>query len=618
MGITDEIKARIPILDFVARSVQLQRAGRSYKACCPFHNEKTPSFVVNPDWGSWHCFGACNEGGDIFSFLMKKEHIEFREALQILAKEAGIALNSSHSFVDYSRLYESNRKAEEFYRVQLLGSAKARLYLQQRGITQAVANEFGLGYAPDSWTQLRDHLTQQGFSLQEMINAGLVRTNSAGNSQYDFFRDRLMIPIADEKGQTIGFGGRAFGDDKPKYLNTADTPIFHKSTVIYGFHRAKDHMRKSDSVVIMEGYMDVIAAHQFGFFNSVACMGTALSKDQIHRLRRQARNFDFAMDSDQAGQLAVIRGLNQVRQTQQEQDDPKYVNGKVQLGVGHPSRLWVIGLPDNKDPDDIIRQDMSQWQSLLASAKPLIEYYIDLVCTRTDIQSAEGKAYLVKEIAPLIAELSDEVERSHYSLHLSKLTNTPDQVIENQVRHIIDATPVKAAPVRAPLAWEHQVETYILAIFFSRPDVFSWFSRTCTFLRIAPYSGNDIGDSQNKELFSLFCKKIALGNTTEINGEDLFLVEYRQYIAALPAMTEARIKETVFRSIVQLRKKRLTTISEWISQYAAEATALGQQEHRIEYERQLLGNRNAIYALDKALGKAVKHGLFSAGSSKSV
>ena len=320
MSVTDEIKARIDAVDFISRYLPLQRAGRSFKACCPFHQERTPSFVVFPDSGTWRCFGACSTGGDIFSFLMQKENMDFREALQVLAQETGVQLPEETDKGDSRErdlLYELNDRAALFFRNQLHRSQEgqaARDYLQRRGINAQVAAQFQLGFAADGWDALRDHLVEAGYSPDALHRADLVKHNLEHDSFYDSFRNRLIVPIHDRQGRVIGFGGRVLDDSLPKYLNTAETVLFHKSHVVYGLDRAYRAIRQADSVVIVEGYMDVIAAHQYGFENVVACLGTALTEEQLRQLHRYTDNFILALDADAAGQQATLRGLNQARQ----------------------------------------------------------------------------------------------------------------------------------------------------------------------------------------------------------------------------------------------------------------------------------------------------------------
>jgi len=441
MSVIDDVKARIDIVDLVSRYVPLKRAGRSYKACCPFHEERTPSFVVTPDRGTWYCFGACGEGGDIFSFMMKKENVDFRDALQLLAKEAGVELvkpDEDDEGKERETLYDVNAQAAHFFRNLLHRgptAQAARGYLQKRGINAAVAESFQLGFAPESWDNLRDHLVAQGYDLALQHKAGLLKYNEERDSYYDAFRNRLMIPICDRQGRIIGFGGRVLDDSVPKYLNTAETPLFHKSSVIYGFDKAYRAIRDADSVVIVEGYMDVIAAQQFGFANVVACMGTAITEEQLRQLQRYTNNFVLALDADNAGQQATIRGLNQARQALQRVSKPVIgPNGRVRLEERLAADLRIVAVPAGQDPDDIVRQDADLWRELVQKAQPLVDFYISVITAQTDLESVQGKGQAVAELAPLIAELGDEIERQHYVQLLSRLVQIDEQTIAHRVQ----------------------------------------------------------------------------------------------------------------------------------------------------------------------------------------
>ena len=441
MSVTDEIKARIDAVDFISRYLPLQRAGRSFKACCPFHQERTPSFVVFPDSGMWRCFGACSTGGDIFSFLMQKENMDFREALQVLAQETGVQLPEETDKGDTRErdlLYELNDKAALFFRNQLHRSQEgqaARDYLQRRGINAQVAAQFQLGFAADGWDALRDHLVEAGYSPDALHRADLVKHNLEHDSFYDSFRNRLIVPIHDRQGRVIGFGGRVLDDSLPKYLNTAETALFHKSHVVYGLDRAYKAIRQADSVVIVEGYMDVIAAHQYGFENVVACLGTALTEEQLRQLHRYTDNFILALDADTAGQQATLRGLNQARQALKRKAKP-VLNATGRMHVEHrlSANLRITTLPEGRDPDDIIRQNADAWQELINTATPLVDYYFGIVANQYDLDSARGKGEAVAELTPLIAELGDEAELQHYIQRLSRLVRIEERTIEQRVK----------------------------------------------------------------------------------------------------------------------------------------------------------------------------------------
>jgi DNA primase catalytic core len=360
MNPVEEIKQRVDIVDVISESVSLQKSGRNYRALCPFHAEKAPSFFVFPDRGTWHCFGGCATGGDVFAFVMKKENLDFSGALRVLAERAGISLGRKTGAAEETekdRLRQANEAAALFFQHALLNTqagAAALNYLTLRGIDRQTAEAFQLGYAPDSWDALREHLKGRGFSEDELLKAGLLVEGEKG--AYDRFRQRATIPIRDERGRAVGFGSRSLPSESvdaepegPKYLNTPQTPIFDKGAILFGLDRAAEHIRRSDLAVIVEGYMDVIAAHQHGNLNVVASMGTALTERQLGLLRRLTENIVLAFDPDTAGQAASERG------------------DLVAQRMG--AQIRVMKLPKGRDPDDIIRADPDAWRRFVVEAE---------------------------------------------------------------------------------------------------------------------------------------------------------------------------------------------------------------------------------------------------------
>jgi DNA primase len=323
MSIIEEIKSKLDIVDIISETVTLKKAGKNYTGFCPFHpNTKTPSFVVFPETQSWRCFGACADGGDALSFVMKREGYDFREALEALAKRAGIQLQSVITQPDgqdqqRQKLIELNAAAAAYFHRLLTSSpagAKVRDYLAQRQLTAETIATFQLGYALDEWDALKKVFMERGYSPEDLLAAGLIVARDDGSPGYDRFRNRLIIPIRSPKGEVIGFGARALeANQLPKYLNSPQTLLFDKSTTVYGLDLARQTIRQDDQVVIVEGYMDVIQAHQQGAKNVVAQMGTALTEAQLKLLKRLTRNFVLALDADAAGNAATLRGINTAR-----------------------------------------------------------------------------------------------------------------------------------------------------------------------------------------------------------------------------------------------------------------------------------------------------------------
>lgn len=422
MNDVEEVKARLDIAEIVGQSVQLQKAGRSLKGLCPFHAEKTPSFIVTPDRQTWHCFGACGTGGDVISFVMKRDGLDFAEALKVLAERAGVKLQQRRRSDDddskHARLYEANEAAGRWFRRLLLESdaaAEARAYVERRGIDDATSEAFGLGHSLDSWDSLRDHLRDHGFKDDELIAAGLVVEGE--RSPYDRFRNRLVYPIWDAKGRTVGFGARALDDSLPKYLNTTQTPIFDKGSLLYAYDKARQAIRDEGRAVVVEGYMDVIAAHQHGFKNVVASMGTALTERQVRTLKRSAPEVVLALDADAAGTEAAIRGHDVVRQSAGDDEGVAPVmswRGLVRYQSSVSIELKVAVLPEGLDPDDVIRGNADDWRALVEAARPVLDYRLDAATERHDLELPKGRSELVQEFLPLVAAVTDPVVRAHY------------------------------------------------------------------------------------------------------------------------------------------------------------------------------------------------------------
>lgn len=376
MSVTDEIKTRIDLVSYVQRHVPgLKKAGRNHKACCPFHNEKTPSFIVNPERQTWHCFGACSEGGDLFTFAQKIHGWDFKEALRELAAEAGIPLRAQTT----QQKSENERRdalrglvhaAADLLqdRLQTGDAATVRRYLREaRGLNDETIQVFQLGYAPDSWDWLLHSLRRLGYSDEDIVEVGLA-VRSENGRVYDRFRNRLMIPIRDERGRVIGFGGRALGPDEgAKYINSPQSALFDKSGLLFGLDMGKRAIRESGTAVIVEGYLDVIQAHQAGYLNVVAQMGTAMTEKQIGLVApRFASKIVLALDADEAGQNAARRSLEVARQALSRD-----YAGRLSVD------LRILQVPAGKDPDDFLRQSPAAWDALVAGAQTVADYVID-------------------------------------------------------------------------------------------------------------------------------------------------------------------------------------------------------------------------------------------------
>ncbi len=435
MNEIEEIKARLDIVDVVGQYVQLQKAGRSFKAPCPFHNERTPSFIVSPDRQSWHCFGACGTGGDVISFVMKKEGLEFPDVLKMLAERTGVKLRERHVSEEEDRqrqrLYAANETAAQWYRQLLLDGDVGRVaaeYVERRGVDAATADAFLLGYSSPAWEAAWEYLRDRGFSDAVLLAAGLLVEGESG--LHDRFRGRLMFPIRDAKGRVIGFGARALDDSLPKYLNTAQTAIFDKGSVLYALDRAQAGIRSEGQAVIVEGYMDAVAAHQYGFCNVVASMGTALTERQVRLLKRLTTEVVLALDADTAGSEAAIRGHDVVRESVGESDAAVPVvswRGLVSYQQAVAVELRVAVLPKNRDPDDVIRADPNAWREFINGAAPVLDYRLEASATAHDLSTARGRSQLAQEFLPLLTAVTDPVVRAHYLQRLARLSGTSER-----------------------------------------------------------------------------------------------------------------------------------------------------------------------------------------------
>jgi DNA primase len=431
MSVTDEIKDRIDIVDLVSESVEMRRAGRNFTGFCPFHhNVNTPSFVVFPDTQTWKCFGECDEGGDVFNFVMKKEGWDFAEALRNLADRAGIVLKpltpeAMEEQEEGERLRSLLEEAVIFYRHNLINTEAGKIaqaYLDRRGISGETAEAFGLGFAPKSWEVALQHFQSKGYTNTEIRDAGLVTEKEEGG-MYDRFRHRLMIPIRNQNGKMAGFGARVLDpDDVPKYLNSPQTQTFDKSRLLYGLDTARKNIRELDQAVIVEGYMGVIGPYQHGYRNIVAQMGTALTEYQLRILKKYTGKFILALDSDDAGQKATLRGLEVAREALDRTQEIGFdARGLLQHEDRLKADIRVLTLPPGMDPDDVTHADPDQWKQLLKDAKPVVAHVMATLAMDQDLNDPKVKSDIATQILPLIDDLPNPIERDAYIQRLSRL-----------------------------------------------------------------------------------------------------------------------------------------------------------------------------------------------------
>jgi DNA primase len=439
MSVTDEIKDRVDIVDLVSESVELRRAGKNYTGFCPFHhNVNTPAFVVFPDTQTWKCFGECDEGGDIFSFTMKKEGWEFSEALRHLADRAGVVLKpltpeAQEEKEENERLRGLLEEAVVYYHHHLLhtnAGKTAAAYLEKRGLSPETIKVFGLGYAPNSWDGTLTYFQDKDYTVEELREVGLVTEREEGGV-YDRFRHRLMIPIRDRSGKMAGFGARILNpDDVPKYLNSPQTRLFDKGKLLFGLDLARKSIRELDEAVIVEGYMGVVGPYQYGFDNIVAQMGTALNEYQLGILKRYTSRFVIAMDSDAAGQKATLRGLEIAREALDRTPEPVFdARGLLHQEGRLKADIRVLTLPEGMDPDDVVNENPENWQELVKCAQPVVMHVMDALSSNQNLDDPKTKSSIASQVLPLIDDIPDAIERDSYLQRLSRLLEINERTL---------------------------------------------------------------------------------------------------------------------------------------------------------------------------------------------
>ena len=489
MSDLDAIRDRVEIVDLVSETVQLQRAGRTYKGRCPFHNERTPSFVVSPERRNWHCFGACATGGDIFSFVMRRDNVGFGEAVRLLAVRAGVPLDGPASRPDpvTPRLIQANAAAATYFHNLLLNSpqaAHARTYAENRGLTSDAIRDFEIGYAADAWEMLGGWLREQHFETDELLEVGLLIQGERG--VHDRFRGRLMFPIRDAGGRVVGFGARALGDAMPKYLNSPQSRVFDKGALLYGLDHAADAIRRDGRAVLVEGYLDAIAAHQYGYKNVVATLGTALSERHVTLLRRYTRSVVLALDADEAGVDAALRGEQIIREAESDE------GGEVTIDVGRGWRslirvqsraavdVRIFRVPEGKDPDEAIRAHPESWPAWVAAAAPPFEFRLQVELARLDRSSPAERLALLDRMAPLLASVEDRTLQAHYLVKLADTLAVDEEVVRARLYTLAPASGrATAAVMREPVQQQRRLaatpgsraEQFALALLARFPEL---------------------------------------------------------------------------------------------------------------------------------------------------
>lgn len=590
MNNIDEIKSRLDIVDIVSESVKLKRSGKNYTGFCPFHaNTRTPAFVVFPESGTWRCFGECNEGGDIFRFVMKKEGWDFKEALENLAERAGVKLEPlTPQKVEANERETQLRKLMEdaviFYRYQLTQSEagqQARDYLVKRGIKPETAESWGLGYAPQSWDATLNYFMKKGYPEKDILDVGLLSERDSGG-YYDRFRHRLMFPIRDASGNMTGFGGRILDpDDVPKFMNSPQTELFDKSSLLYGLDKARKAIRSENQAVIVEGYMDVIVVHQEGFQNVVSPMGTALTEIQMRQLKRYTRRFVLALDPDAAGIKATMRGLEVAREALDHSSDLVFdARGLLHNEARLQADLRVSTLPDELDPDEIVLRDPQEWQKIIAEAKPIITHVLQTLISGVDINDPKTKSEIAARILPLVNDVSNPVERDAYRQQVARALQVDERALmvptsptrrSRRSRSREDEAPREAiARTKPTLNGQINVramEMNVLAYLVRNPDQLFRVNRYMQNQNLERISQGDFQLSEHQDVFALVEEAVKQDSLDpdvylrEKLAEEMagLLEPQPKTIASEAKVDEKRELEDILRTVLLMRLNAVNT-----------------------------------------------------------
>jgi DNA primase len=632
MSTIDEIKARIDIVDLASEAgVKLRRSGRTQTGFCPFHsNTRTPAFVIWPETGTWRCFGECNDGGDIFKFVMKKEGIDFKEALQRLAERAGVQLEEFHT--EKPEQKEANQRlrnlledAVTFYRHQLLntpaGKTALDYLLEKRHLTLQTIENFGLGYAPHSWDATLNHFTSKGFSAQDLLDVGLVTERQSDsqstNSQftdsrtYDKFRHRVMIPIRDENGKMTGFGGRILDpNDIPKFMNSPQTVLFDKGRLLYGLDRARKPIRAADQAVIVEGYLDVIAVHQAGYENVVSPMGTALTEDQMRLLKKFTRKIVLALDPDTAGQKAVLRGLDAARASMDREEELRFdARGLLRHEARLQADLRVATMPDELDPDEIVARDPQEWARLIEAAKPIVTHVLETLVSDRDVNDAKVKSEIAAQILPLIEDLPNPVERDSYRQMLARRLKVDERSLSGTKAPV---SPVRRQRPKAEAAREQKliqaappasrfkiVEISCLALLLRRPELLPHLDRRLQESGLAALSALDFEYTDHQLILRLIQQSLEQDEAEQAHYVESHLDEsLRETFTSLraqpaPKGVDDKLLDELTRQVLQVRQQSLSESVNQLrfmiedAQQTGEVRATNYQQLMLQYGRML-------------------------------
>jgi DNA primase len=627
VSVIDEVKDRLDIVEVIAAYVPLQKSGRNYKALCPFHSEKTPSFVVFPDSQRWHCFGACSEGGDAFTFVMKREGWDFHTALEELARRAGVELRprtpaQEQAEEEADRLRGLLSAAAQYYHHLLRHAPEAeaaQAYVAKRGLSEETVERFLVGYSLPGWERTRAYLTERGYTVEELIKAGLLVEREDHSSTYDRFRDRLMIAIRDVQGRVIGFGARTLDPEGvPKYINSPQTPLFDKSRTLFGLDLARQSIRREDRAIIVEGYMDVMQAHQAGFANVVAQMGTALTESQLRQLQRYTQRLVLALDPDAAGVQATLRGVETARETLEQEWEPVFDPRGL---VGHEARLGaeirILQLPRGQDPDDLIRGDRQRWTALVEEAVPVVDFYLQLLLEGLDPDDTKAKAHAVDVLLPVLRAVPNPIEREDYVQKVARALRVDARAVHSRLR---SAERRGARRRRAPTHVQEEsrlttaetaevdLESYVLSALLRRPALLLQINQALGESQLEPVNEQDFQEVGHRAIFEAWESLLGTERPVVINALHARLpVELHGRLEALhasdkPELADEQVLRDVMRTLLRLRARNLKRMGEELNFLRIEAQETGDLR-AAQYDQAQLAHTEKLLRTQKALAQ---------------
>jgi len=629
MSVIDEVKERTDIVEVISSYIQLNKSGRNYKALCPFHSEKTPSFVVFPDSQRWHCFGACSEGGDVFSFVMKQERWDFRTALEELARQAGVELRpptpaQKKAAEEADHLREILATAARYYHHILRHAPEAqgaRAYVGRRELSDETVEAFLLGYSLPGWDRTRAYMTEQGYTVEDLLKAGLVVERDNGGT-YDRFRERLMIPIRDARGRVIGFGARTLDPEGvPKYLNSPKTALFDKSATLFGLDLARRSIRREDRVVIVEGYMDVMQAHQAGFENIVAQMGTALTEPQLRQLQRYTKRMTLALDPDAAGVQATLRGVEVARDTLKKEWEPIFdPRGLVGYEARLEAEIRILRLPSGQDPDDLIRRDTQLWATLLEETVSVVDFYLDILMEDTDLEDTKVKARIVDKLLPVLRAVANPVERQDYVQKIARMLRVDERAVlarlkssgssgrKTKRRYRNDQGQKTNRSNARETNPNTRLEHHCLAMLLQRPSLLSKTNQALQERELPPLGIEDFEETSLRAILDVWetildtRPSVSIDMLRETLPADLHANLEQLVTLKEIELAEEQLIRDILLTLLRLRARRLKRTGQDLEMLRLEAQEEGDARTK-QYDQPLLAHTEVLRKTQQALAK---------------